>query len=312
MIGGNETGTTPTTYLPKASKREVGIWSSTPPPWERKTDILYRESDVRSILELLNNPARKSVLIEGKGGVGKSTTIIELASVLEKQGQEYALLNPKVSRIGPDSLSDANIAMERAIRQLEEFTQLKKDSAFVLIDAGDYLFAPIYGTNKNFIDLLTSPKETLTKEEAEILNHYRNSNRLMNVLKSPQFKTVTTWHPDWPIENREPTLYPLWKSVFPDESKYVLSPRVPLMSGVAYLKDRSDLPIAYDDHFFLEVLAGALQFGELKNLKPSEFLELKGKLSSLGPRDTLRGIITINAWADNHSSVRTRERASLH
>ena len=290
--------------LPKVSNQQAAVWTDTPPPWERRNPVLYRENDVLQILDLLKDPARKAVLLEGKGGVGKSTTVVELASALEMQGTKFGFFSPK--EFTPISFtSHPDVRLPMTAEFLEDYAKIRQEPALVLMDSGDYLFCTAFGVNKTY-EALKAAQHTggLSGKEVNVLQHYKNSDRLIDVLARPQFKVVTTWHSDWSLDNREPTLYSKWRRAIPEGSEYKLSPHVPVEKGVAYLKERNDLSIGSDDTVFAEAIATVLEFGELKDLKPTEYQELQ-RLMSRNDRNTWWS--TINNWANSNLSRRKRK-----
>lgn len=281
--------------LPKADSKEVRFWSSTPPPSMRKDGVLYRESEVEQIQNLIAQPGRKAVLLEGKGGAGKSTTMVELAHVLNSKGENYALFSPK--DLTPDGFQKPpSNRVEEIANVLEEYAKKSEKPILVLMDSGDYLFCRVFANRKSLKELeLAQSQGQLTQVEANILKHYKGFERLIDVLAGPQFKIVTTWHTDWPSSNQEPTLFEKWRKIIPPGSEFQLSPKVPMQKGLAFLQSRKDLQIGS----YAPVIATALEFGELKNLTQKQYDELEKLLKS---NVDLNWSELINDWATKNLS----------
>jgi hypothetical protein len=284
--------------LPKASKAEMSTWSTTPPPWERKSQSLYRKNDVDAILKLFTDlPPKKSVLIEGAGGAGKSTTIIELAASLDDKKVDYSLLSAKYNEHINNSVENSSRAISQLATQLSSEKGPNKD-IYVLIDSGDYLFSTLLDVNQSYLELLS--KQSYTEKEREALTRYRSCSQLLTILQKPNIKIVSTWHPNWPEKNREQTLFQQWEKIFPKDTRFALSPKVSVESGIAYLSDRNDLITSSCSRVALSIIAGVFDFHMLKELTPSQFRELGNLLSGVTHLNMEKGLDMAEAWKTTH------------
>lgn len=270
----------------------VSGWAGTPPPTKRKEGVLYREKDVKEILGAIDTPGRKVVLVEGVGGAGKSTTIIELAYLLEQQKRNFTIFSPKEFFLHRNEPS-YRYGLKATISQLEKHASTDKKEMIVLMDSGDYLFTRDVPWDKSFDDLKAKEKEVgsaLRESDKNLLEYYKDCERLIDVLGKPCYKVITTWHSDWSSSNRDQTLFGKWRRLFTPGSEHVLSEKVPYDKGAAYLGDRPDLGFGDEDRRFLEKLALVMTFAELQRLTPDDAGKLREIRNNVDEHDWLSGV----------------------
>ncbi len=308
--------------FPAINRNDARRLSTTPPPWERPEkstleDSLFREAEVGHAYTLLKTDV-PAIIFSGEGGAGKSTTIRELAHVLDSRDIPFGIFSAKT--LASDLW--VNQGHEKAQELIDLYKNYKHPRASklprlpVLMDSGDYLYArPIGGSKLDFLTLrglaekgaiaLHSGVGTLS----QTYTAYYYQNALITALKNPDIAVVTTRHTNWPDTSVDHYLKYKWEAIIADKATDIkLSPSLEPAKMRDYLRERKDLEVSHLDSRLLTYLSLIFTFTELKDLSRGEFDHLRYVAKSSESSDCY---FAIKKWADKNLESRKMARSGV-
>lgn len=252
--------------MPVATEREMETWSGNKIHKQRSSERYYRFNEARDAITQIGKSDKKSLLLEGEGGAGKSTTILEIHELLNTQQIPHALFSPKKWSTSQELSNYMEESLGKTLTWLKTYSEQSNAQLIVLIDSGDYMFLP--------------PGNGSTKQE-----YMTKMKELFITLHNPKFKIITTWHPDWPLDNRDKKLFPEWQKLFPEDSRIKISNTVDPNIGVDMIIDQGKVKIdkanQQEEKAILFLIAQRLNTMQIKDLDNEKFQLIKNKIRQL-------------------------------
>lgn len=253
--------------LPKVNESEFSSWSSNKAFENRPSERLYREKEAGEVIKKFGDKEIKTVLLQGEGGAGKSTTILETKHILDEQNIPNIIFSPKEWNQKLEFYNMVDSQFEEMLNGLNEYSNSSNAELIVLIDSGDYMFQP------------------LPRDKRKNYEYYKKMQDLMTTLEKPQFKVITTWHTDWdPRSTRDKILFEQWRELFPESAQFDIKDTVSPSIGVDMIIDQNKIELdksnASEEKGMLYVIAGRLNTNQLKKLTNDQFQQIKSQLSN--------------------------------